>query len=156
VAVDWKKWARRFAVEPRWLAWDRRCVRITGYSFVNRAFEEAAGVAHRPVLLLTTRHHTRDQQRTVVLPYYADADRFVVVGSHGGRPDDAVWTRNLRAHPDDVRVRARFRWRGVHSHEARGEERSRLWKEITKDGAYLHYEKTAAPRVIPLMVLTPR
>ena len=83
-------------------------------------------------------------------------DRWVVVGSHGGRSNDAVWAKNLRAHPDAVRLRAGWRWQRVHAHEARGEERARLWKEITKDGAYLHYEKTAAPRIIPLMVLTPR
>ena len=153
--VNWKQLARRFAVEPRWLAWDRRCVRLTNFSFVNRAFEEAGGTSHRPVLLLTTRHHRSDRARTIVLPFVADADRFVVVGSHGGRPTDAIWTQNLRAHPD-VRVRVRFRWRNAHCHEARGEERERLWKIVTRDGAYLHYEKLAAPRVIPLMVLTPR
>ena len=95
--VDWKRWARRFAVEPKWLARDRLCVRLTGWSFVNRAFEEAAGMSRRPVLLLETRHHRTGRLRTVVLPCYRDADRFVVVGSHGGRPTDAVWTHNLRA-----------------------------------------------------------
>lgn len=153
--IDWKKAARRFAVEPRWLTWDRRCVRLTGFSFVNRAFEEAAGSARRPVLLLTTRHHRSDAERTVVLPYYEDADRFVVVGSHGGRPTDAIWAMNLRAHPE-VRIRPGFRWLDVHCHEAKGEERKRLWKTITANGDYLHYAKTAAPREIPLMVFTRR
>ncbi|MBW2266989.1 MAG: nitroreductase family deazaflavin-dependent oxidoreductase [Deltaproteobacteria bacterium] len=153
--VNWKNLARRFAVEPRWLAWDRLCVRITGWSFVNRAFEEAAGMSSRPALLLTTRHHVNGRERTVVLPYYVDADRFVVVGSHGGRPTDAIWALNLRAHPD-VRIRANHRWRDVRCHEAKGEERDGLWRRITADGAYLHYEKTAAPRIIPLMVFTPR
>jgi deazaflavin-dependent oxidoreductase (nitroreductase family) len=151
--IDWRIWARRFAADPRWLAWDRRCVWLTGGSFVNRAFEGAAGMAPRPALLLETRHHARDFLRTVVLPFYTDGDRVVVVGSHGGRPTDAVWTRNLRVHPE-ARIRVRRRWRAVRAHEARGEERERLWREITADGAYRSYEKLAAPRVIPLMVLT--
>lgn len=152
---DWNQLARKFAVEPRWLTWDRRCVQLIGFSFVNRAFEEAAGSAKRPVLLLTTRHHRSGRERTVVLPYYTDEGRAIVVGSHGGRPNDAIWAINLRAHPE-VRIRPGFRWRDVKCHEAEGDERQRLWKRITHGGDYLHYEKTAAPRIIPLMIFTPR
>ena len=106
--VSWKKLARRFAVEPRWLAWDRRCVRLTGFSFVNRAFEEAGGTSHRPVLLLTTRHHASGRARTIVLPFYADADRFVevfpsVIAGKTGRHNYTEWDQILlgegAAHP---------------------------------------------------------
>jgi deazaflavin-dependent oxidoreductase (nitroreductase family) len=140
---------------PRGLALDRWLVRATGHSLVGRVYLRAGGYALRPHLLLTTIHWKSGALRTVVLPYSEDGARYLVVGSHGGRPTDPVWARNLRAHPE-VWVRPRDRrWRFARAHVAQGEERDRLWRIITAEGAYRYYERMAHPRVIPVVVLEP-
>jgi deazaflavin-dependent oxidoreductase (nitroreductase family) len=94
-------------------------------------------------------------RRSVVLPYLEDGDRYLVVGSHGGRPTDPIWVHNLRAHPQ-VWVRPRDRrWRFARAHVAQGEERERLWSAITSEGAYRYYERAAHPRLIPVVVVAP-
>ena len=140
---------------PRGLAVDRLLVRATGHSLIGRAYLRAGGYAMRPHLLLETTHWRSGVRRTVVLPYTEDGDRLVVVGSHGGRPTDPIWALNVRARPQ-VRVRARDRrWRLARAHVAEGEERERLWRAITAEGAYRYYEKQAHPRVIPVVVIAP-
>ncbi len=140
---------------PRGLAVDRWLVRATGRSLMGHAYLRAGGFALRPHLLLETIHWKSGVRRTVVLPYLEDGERFLVVGSHGGRPTDPIWVHNLRAHPE-VWVRPRDRrWRFAHAHVAQGEERERLWSAITQEGAYRIYERAAHPRVIPVVVVTP-
>ena len=139
----------------RGLAVDRWLVRATGHSLMGRAYLRAGGYALRPHLLLETIHWRTGERRTVVLPYSEDGDRCIVVGSHGGRPTDPIWALNVRAHPE-VWVRPRDRrWCFAHAHVAQGEERDRLWRAITAEGAYLYYERAARPRVIPIVVLAP-
>src|SRR5262245_62423277 len=84
---------------PHGLALDRFLVRATGHSLVGRVYLRAGGYALRPHLLLTTIHWKSGALRTVVLPYSEDGERYLVVGSHGGRPTDPVWARNVRALP---------------------------------------------------------
>ena len=54
------------------------------------------------------------------------------------------------------RLRGVAGWRRVAGTalEATGEERERVWKIVSDDGAYLGYEKMAYPRVIPVFVLS--
>lgn len=85
----------------------------------------------------------------------SDRERFPIVGSHGGRPTDAIWAKSLRIHPDcDLRVHRRNM--AATADEAVGDERDRVWGIVTADGAYLGYQKMAAPRVIPVFVLVQR
>jgi deazaflavin-dependent oxidoreductase (nitroreductase family) len=140
---------------PTGLAVDRWLVRATGHSLMGRAYLRAGGYPVRPHLLLETQHWRSGVRRTVVLPYFEDGERYLVVGSHGGRPTDPIWALNLRAHPA-VRVRAADRrWRFARAHVARGDERARLWSLITADGSYRHYAKHARPREIPVVVIDP-
>lgn len=149
-----KLWMRAALLvsNPTGLRLDRWLVAATGYSFVNQFYGRAAGIAPKPCLLLTTRHHVRGTPRTVVLPYQRDGDRILVVGSHGGRPTDAIWAKNLRVHPK-CEVRRCRRTREANAREAQGAEREHVWKIVTQDGGYLGYEKMAYPRVIPVFVL---
>ena len=146
--------AARAVSNPLALAFHRALVHATGFSLVNQFYARAGGFAPRPCLLLTTRHHKTGQPRRVVLPFVRDGGDLLVVGSHGGRPTDAVWARNLRVHPDCV-VRRGWRTRPATAREAQGEERERVWALVTDDGAYVGYAKMAAPRVIPVFVVTP-
>ncbi len=150
----WLRLALAFS-NPAGLRFDRGLVRATGFSLINQFYARAGGFTPRPCLLLTTRHHRTGERRSVVLPYRRDGARWLVVGSHGGRPTDAVWARNLRVHPE-AEVRVGWRRLPVLAREASGEERERLWKLVTDDGAYVGYQRMAAPRVIPVVALSER
>jgi deazaflavin-dependent oxidoreductase (nitroreductase family) len=140
---------------PRGLAVDRWLVRATARSLMGHAYHRAGGYPLRPHLLLTTIHWRTGTRRTVVLPYSEDGGRYLVVGSHGGRPTDPIWALNVRAHPE-VWVRPRDRrWRFARAHVAQGAERERLWAEITAAGAYHYYQRAAHPRLLPVVVLAP-
>ncbi len=140
---------------PRGLAVDRLLVRATGYSFMGRMYERAGGSKPRPHLLVQTTHWKTGVRKTIVLPYQVVDGRYVVVGSHGGRPTDPIWALNLRAHPE-VWVRPKgASWQFCRAHMARDAERDVLWKVVSQGGAYLHYKKTAYPRRIPLFAFDP-
>ena len=138
------------------MAVDRLLVRFTGYSLVSHVYARATGLGYLSSLLLTTTGARSGRTRRAVLPYYRDGERLVVVGSNGGIRRDPMWVGNLRTHPD-ARVHVARRPMEVRAHIAEGEERERLWSSITKGrGPYAAYQKSAQPRVIPVVVLAPR
>ena len=147
----WMRLALLFS-NPAGLRIDRALVSATAFSLINQFYSRAGGFTPHPCLLLTTRHHKTGEPRSVVLPYRRDGHRWLVVGSHGGRPNDAVWAKNLRANPV-AEIRMGRRRVPVTAYEAANEERSRVWNIVTDDGAYLAYERTAHPRVIPVFAL---
>jgi len=51
------------------------------------------------LILHTTGRHTGKEHVTPAV-YLPDGDRWVVVGSKGGAPDDPDWVRNLEANPE--------------------------------------------------------
>jgi|LWDU01.1.fsa_nt_gi deazaflavin-dependent oxidoreductase (nitroreductase family) len=133
---------------------DRALARTTGFSLINQFYSRAGGFTPRPCLLVTTRHHKTGARRTVVLPYRKDGDAWLVVGSHGGRPTDAIWAKNLRANPL-VEIRVDRRDVQVEAIDTSGTERARVWEIVSDDGAYTAYAKSADPRVIPVFRLQP-
>ncbi len=89
------------------------------------------------------------------LVYQQVGDSYAIFASAGGQPRDPQWFRNLVAHPDTtievgagtVPVRARV------ADEA---ERAPIW-ETQKERMpnFAGYEKNAAPREIPVVLLDP-
>jgi len=108
-----------------------------------------------PLLLL---HHTGAKsgtERVNPLMYQQVGDSYAIFASFAGAPRDPDWYYNLAAHPDTtvetgtdtIRVRARV---------ANPGEREPIWnkqKEIAP--GFAEYEKSAAPRVIPVVLLDP-
>jgi len=139
---------------PGALVVDKLCMRLFSYSLVNRIYARASGMLERPCLSMTTLHWKTALPRTVVLPYQRFGDRLVVIGSLAGRPNDPVWATNVRAHPITW-LRVGRRLFACRAHVAQGAERERLWKEISADGSYVHYAKSAHPRILPLVVHAP-
>jgi deazaflavin-dependent oxidoreductase (nitroreductase family) len=142
---------------PTGLAIDRVLVRLFDRSLMGHMYHRAGGMPLRPHLLLRTIHWKTGRIRSVVLPYQesrgpAGEEWILVVGSHGGRPSDAVWSLNLRVHPE-VWFRVGRRWRFGRARVTQGAEREAVWKQVTAGGAYLFYEKPASPRIIPAVVL---
>ena len=78
-----------------------------------------------------------------------------LIASKGGMPNHPVWFLNLEAEPEcDVRVgRKKLRAR---ARVAEGKEREQLWEKMAKIyPPYDEYQKRAAGRVIPVVVLDP-
>jgi deazaflavin-dependent oxidoreductase (nitroreductase family) len=107
------------------------------------------------ILLLTTQGRTSGEPRTMPLIHRTDGDRWIVVASKGGAPENPSWAENLKANPeatiqvhaDEVPVRATM---------AEGEERGRLWSLMTEVWpAYDEYQARTA-REIPVVVLSRR
>jgi deazaflavin-dependent oxidoreductase (nitroreductase family) len=103
-------------------------------------------------LLLTTMGRRSGEPRTTPLIYARDGDRYVIVASQGGAPNDPGWYRNLvkepevelQVGPEVFRARART---------AEGEERERLWRLANQ--VWPHYDEyaTRTERTIPVVVL---
>ncbi|MFY9926804.1 MAG: nitroreductase/quinone reductase family protein [Streptosporangiaceae bacterium] len=103
-------------------------------------------------------HHTGAKtgaERVNPLAYQQVGDSYAVFASYAGRPEDPQWFRNLLAHPDatvelgtgTVKVRARV---------AERSERDPIYaKQVELMPGFGEYEKTAAPRVIPVVLLDP-
>jgi len=143
-----------FAVSPTGAAIDRHCVRWFGHSPVSLVFARASGQVYNVPLLLTTTGRKTGRPRSVVLPYFVSGDTVSVVGSRGGMPTDPHWVLNLRAR-GECKIRLSRQDASARARIAEGDERTRLWSEITaRAPVYLEYEERArGHREIPVVVL---
>ncbi len=108
-----------------------------------------------PLLLL---HHTGAKtgtERVNPLVYQQVGGGYAIFASAGGAPSDPQWFRNLVAHPDaaaevgtsTVKVRARV---------ADPAERATIYAtQKERMSNFADYEKSAAPREIPVVLLDP-
>lgn len=137
---------------------DRFIVRHTGLSVITWQYAKAGGNAYLPTLLLTTIGKRSGQLRTKALPYYADGDRLVVLGSNGGGPKDPDWVWNIRAN-DAAWIRVARRDRAVRATVAEGDGRARLFGQINAQRDSLgRYQERASTygRDVPIVILEPR
>jgi deazaflavin-dependent oxidoreductase (nitroreductase family) len=109
----------------------------------------------QPLLLLHHAGARTGTERVNPLVYQRVGDSYAVFGSAGGQPRDPQWFRNLAAHPDvtievgasTVKARARV---------ADTDERARIWAtQKERMPHFAGYEKSAAPREIPVILLDP-
>ncbi len=106
------------------------------------------------VLLLTTTGRRTGQQRRTALIYGTDGDRYIIVGSYGGRPEHPLWYLNLLANPQ-VTIQVGPEVMTAQAHTVTGPERQRLWEKMA--GLFPTYEqyRKKTPREIPVVALTP-
>ena len=105
-----------------------------------------------PIALLFTKGRASGEERINPLIFGRHGDSIVLVASKGGAPEHPGWYRNLRKNPDaEVQVMG-DRWR-VRARDAEGEERERLWAQMT--GLWSHYDEyqEKTDRQIPVVVL---
>ncbi|MGZ8631318.1 MAG: nitroreductase family deazaflavin-dependent oxidoreductase [Actinomycetota bacterium] len=113
---------------------------------------EVRAFRHQPLLLLTHTGARTGATRTNPLAYFADDDRYVIIASKGGAPNNPDWYHNLRANPSAT-VEVGTETFDVTVEEAGPEERERLWAMITDHNpAFGEYERTT-DRTIPVMIL---
>jgi deazaflavin-dependent oxidoreductase (nitroreductase family) len=99
-------------------------------------------------MLLTTTGAKSGKERTAVLGFGKDGDRYVVIASNNGAPSHPAWYVNLQARPiatvevgsDQFKARART---------ARPEEREQLKRLVP----YIEQQQTLTTREIPIVVL---
>jgi deazaflavin-dependent oxidoreductase (nitroreductase family) len=107
------------------------------------------------ILLLTTRGRRTGEPRTMPLIHRTDGDRWVVVASKGGWPQNPAWFENLMAEPD-AEIEVLGDRIPVRASVAEGTERERLWALMTEVWPdYDEYQERTS-RQIPVVVLTRR
>jgi deazaflavin-dependent oxidoreductase (nitroreductase family) len=107
------------------------------------------------ILLLSTRGRRSGEARTTPLIQRSDGERWVVVASKGGAPENPAWFENLQADPD-VTIEVKDETVPVTASVAAGEERARLWSLMTEVWpAYDEYQ-AKTEREIPVVVLARR
>ena len=107
------------------------------------------------ILLLSTTGRSSGELRTTPLIHRTDGERWVVVASKGGSPENPDWYENLRADPDAT-IEVLDDKIPVSASTASGEERARLWSLLAEVWpAYDDYQQKT-DREIPVVVLTRR
>jgi deazaflavin-dependent oxidoreductase (nitroreductase family) len=110
-------------------------------------------VSGLPVVMLTTTGAKTGQQRVWPVLGVPDGDNLVVMASNWGQRHHPAWYYNLRAHPTATVTMGGVS-RRVRAHEASGDERERLWQwGLEVYPGYAAYERRAANRRIPVVVL---
>ena len=105
-------------------------------------------------MLLTTTGRVSGRQRTVPLCSLPAGESFVVIASYGGLDRSPSWWLNLQRDPRAT-VQLGKLTRQVVARETTGDERARLWAEVTRIApGYLGYERRTARR-IPVVLLEP-
>jgi len=107
------------------------------------------------ILLLSTEGRKSGAQRTTPLIHRTDGDRWVVVASKGGAPENPSWYENLKANPQAT-VEIKGETVPVLAATAEAEERDRLWSLMAEVWpSYNDYQAKTA-REIPVVVLSRR
>jgi proline iminopeptidase len=108
-----------------------------------------------PSLLLTTTGRKSGQKYIFPLFYGKAGNSYFIVASKGGAPDHPGWYKNLLAHPDAEIMVGTQKLR-VKARTATAAERGPLWKQAAVFWPpYDDYQKKAAGREIPIVVLDP-
>lgn len=107
----------------------------------------------RPTLLLTTTGRRTGRRHTIPLPYFADVDAMIVVGSASGAERHPAWVLNLLADPR-VTVQYRADSGPAHAEILAGAERKAMWERINAEAPWYAGYQQRSSREIPLIRLT--
>lgn len=134
----------------------RRLVGVVEAAQVRRFGRSVISLAARtPVLLLHTTGRRSGIERSTTLAYHRDVDgSLLVVGGAGGQRRLPDWVANLRADPHAGVTIDRNRF-GVTVAELGGEERRRVWQQLTAVWPRIEGYERRAGRPVPVFRLTP-
>ena len=123
--------------------------------FHAKAGKGIAGFGDR-LLLLTTVGARSGKERISPVMYHRDGERYVVVASKGGGPDNPAWYLNLKANPVatvEVGAKTGTETFQVRAREVKGKERDRMYAErVAIAPGFGEYERQTS-RKIPVMIL---
>jgi deazaflavin-dependent oxidoreductase (nitroreductase family) len=107
----------------------------------------------KPTLLLTTTGRRTGRLHTVPLPYFADGDKMIVVGSASGAERHPAWVLNLTANPR-VTVQYLADSGPAEAEILAGDERKAMWERINAEAPWYAGYQQRTSREIPLIRLT--
>ena len=108
----------------------------------------------RTLLLLHTVGAKSGEERINPVACVKDGDRYVIIASKGGAPNNPHWYHNILAHPK-VTVEVGTDQFQVSAAVASEPERTRLYqKMVAVMPGFADYERKTS-RVIPVIILTP-
>ncbi len=108
------------------------------------------------VLLLTTTGRKTGQQRTTPLRYLRHDDGYMIVTSNWGQEKPPAWFYNLQANPT-VNIQVMGKRMTARAEIAPDAQQPALYQQfINVDPRFIEYEKTAAPRIIAIVLLHPQ
>lgn len=106
------------------------------------------------LLLLHTTGAKSGKARINPMAYIADGERLVVVASKAGASINPDWYHNLVANPE-VSVEVGTEQFQAEATIATEPDRTKLFKQmVAANPNFAEYEKKAAPRIIPVIILT--
>jgi deazaflavin-dependent oxidoreductase (nitroreductase family) len=118
-----------------------------------RAGGEVEGMRRERLLLLTTTGRRTGAEHITPLMFHRDGERVVVMASAAGAPTPPDWYANLLADPS-VTVEIGHESYRATARVLTGDERARLWAEITAAYPFFLDHEAKAGRTIPLVALT--
>jgi deazaflavin-dependent oxidoreductase (nitroreductase family) len=107
----------------------------------------------KPTLLLTTTGRRSGRLHTIPLPYLADGDKMIVIGSASGAERHPAWVLNLIANPR-VTVQYLADSGPAHAGILAGAERKAMWERINVEAPWYAGYQQRTSREIPLIRLT--
>ena len=123
--------------------------------FHSKAGKGVGGFGDR-LMLLTTVGARSGKERTSPVMFHRDGERYVVIASKGGGPENPDWYNNLKANPVarvEVGTATGTEMFEVRAHEAEGEERERMYAErVAIAPGFGEYQRNTSRR-IPVMIL---
>lgn len=154
----WRRWVQRLAAAaPVSSLLARSLHRLDGplLRWSGGRLSLAGLLTGLPIGLLETRGARSGRWRAVPVLVLPDGDRLALIASSYGRRRHPAWYYNLRAHPEAYLTVGGRRLR-CRAEEAEGAARDRLWAEAEAlYPGFRAYARRAAPRRIPVLVLTP-
>lgn len=130
---------------------DRAVARLGGGRYTLTALITAL-----PTVQLTTTGARSGKPRTVFLVGIAHDDDVILIASNFGQKRHPAWYYNLKAHPQVTLSATGKPEQSYTAREVSGAERWRLWQEaVDVYTGYARYARRAAPRQIPVVVLSP-
>lgn len=118
-----------------------------------RAGGQVEGMHRERLLLLTTKGAKTGTDRTTPMMFHPDGDRVLVMASNAGATKAPDWYANLCANPS-VTVERGDETYAATATVLTGDERARLWAEITAANPFFLDHEKKANREIPVVALT--
>ncbi len=110
--------------------------------------------AGKPMLLLHTTGAKTGLERVNPVITFIEGDKYVIVASKGGAPEDPDWYKNLVAHPEVEVEYGTERFSATASVVKDEAERKRLYEKMeTVMPSFTEY-KTKTTRAMPVITLT--
>jgi len=103
-------------------------------------------------MMLDTVGRRSGEVRQVTIQYFRDGDRYLIVASQGGMPQDPFWYLNLLETPE-CHIQVGAFGAKARATVAEGAERERLWEKVSNEQENYKRYQARSPRQIPVVIL---